>query len=91
MARRVSLTGRYNHVVPLYSLYLSSSTMSNPVTLPDAGNTLLFQFAGAESPFKTDPRYGVSVTAGVVPRRFHSHNDCECRGMSRGLKLEAAG
>jgi len=37
-------------------------------------NNLLFYFASADSPLKAS---SVPLTAGVVPKRFHSHNDYE--------------
>ncbi|EIN06204.1 hypothetical protein PUNSTDRAFT_106424 [Punctularia strigosozonata HHB-11173 SS5] len=37
-----------------------------------ASNELLFQLAPADSPLRS---YTVPLTAGVVPKRFHSHND----------------
>ena len=36
-------------------------------------NNLLFFLSSADSPLKSWP---VPLTAGVVPKRFHSHNDC---------------
>jgi hypothetical protein len=36
-------------------------------------NDLLFRLAPADSPLRA---YDVPLTAGVVPKRFHSHNDC---------------
>jgi hypothetical protein len=39
------------------------------------GNGLLFPLAPADSPLRVPRRYPARLTAGVVPKRFHAHND----------------
>jgi hypothetical protein len=39
-------------------------------------NNLHFAFAPDGSPLRLDGRYPVKITAGVLPKRFHAHNDC---------------
>lgn len=45
-----------------------------PAPEHSADNNLLFFFVSADSPLKS---YSVALTAGVIPKRFHSHNDCK--------------
>jgi hypothetical protein len=39
-------------------------------------NNLIFPFASDRSPLRAVGRYPVKITAGVLPKRFHAHNDC---------------
>lgn len=39
-------------------------------------NNLIFPFASDQSPLRLGGRYPVRITAGVLPKRFHAHNDC---------------
>jgi hypothetical protein len=48
-----------------------------------AYNNLIFPFASNRSPLSAGGRYPVRVTAGVLPKRFHAHNDCELANGSK--------
>jgi hypothetical protein len=52
---------------------ISPSLGSNSRSL---SNNLHFRFADLASPLATLERYPVGITAGVLPKRIHAHNDC---------------
>jgi hypothetical protein len=52
-------------------------TFIAPGTPHSTTNNLHFALVSADSPLHGDA-YPVGITAGVVPKRFHAHNDCTC-------------
>src|SRR5258705_10425017 len=59
-----------------------------PAREHSSDNNLLFSFASTDSPLKPLP---VPLTAGVIPKRFHSHNDCKSHSGTRGSADESSG
>lgn len=60
---------------PVYILVSRIVTFVAPGDPHSSRNDLHFALVGAESPLYGGA-YPVHLTAGVVPKRFHSHNDC---------------
>ena len=63
---------------PIFIVMSRTVTYLSPGEPHSSSNNLHFALVNPDSPLHGDA-YPVDLLAGVVPKRFHSHNDCTSR------------